>query len=320
MVTSFETWRMPTDVVLTEVGPRDGFQMERAFIPTETKIEIIDRVSGTGVREVEVTSFVHPRAIPQLADAEEVLAGIQRPAGVVFTALVPNERGAERALRVRIDRVETFVSVSESHSRSNSNMATQEAMERAGRVVRICREAGVDAAIGFPTALGCPFEGFQPLGRLMDLIEQAVNGLGLTRINIADTAGMAGPGLVRRMLGNAVQTLPDVSFSLHLHNTRSMGLANVLAGLEVGVRHFDTSLAGLGGCPYAPGATGNIATEDTINMLNEMGIATGIDLDAMIAAARLAEQRIGHSNSGMLRAGTSQQLVGQYSGAQAKLA
>jgi hydroxymethylglutaryl-CoA lyase len=311
-------WRLPDRVHLAEVGPRDGFQMEERFIPTQLKVEIIDRLSTTGLREIQATSFVHPRAIPQLADAEEVMARIQRRPGVVYTALAPNRRGAERALAAGVGRVEAFVSVSESHSRSNANMSTAEAMQRAGEVVALCRQAGVEVSIGFPTALGCPFEGFPAAERVTGLVRQAVEGMGLRRVSIADTAGMAGPRLVHDTMERLLEAFPEVTYVLHLHDTRRLGLANLLAGLEVGVRHFDTSLAGLGGCPYAPGATGNVATEDALNMLRGMGIETGVDRDAQLAAARLAAERLGHADSAVLRAGTSEELVGRYAGGQVR--
>ena len=311
-------WSLPERVELAEVGPRDGFQMEKAFIPTEVKVQIIDRLSETGVGEIQATSFVHPKAIPQLADAEEVMARIHRHPGVVYTALAPNARGAERALRAEVGRVETFVSVSESHSRSNANMSTEEALRRAGEVAELCRQAGTEVSIGFPTALGCPFEGFPEAARVDGLVRRAVEELGMARVSIADTVGMANPRLVRETMLRLRQTFPEITFVLHLHNTRSMGLANLLAGLEAGVRHFDASLAGLGGCPYAPGATGNVATEDVMNMLRGMGIETGIDPDAQLEAAHLAAERLGHADSGVLKAGSSEQLLGRYSGDQVR--
>jgi hydroxymethylglutaryl-CoA lyase len=303
---------VPASVSICEVGPRDGFQMESEFIPTERKVEIVDALSRTGVREIQATSFVHPKAIPQLRDAEEVMARIERRPDVRYSALIPNEKGASRAIAAEVDSVDVVVSVSESHSLSNTNMTPEEAMERAGRVAGLCREAGVEASIGFATALGCPFEGIPSYGRVERMVGQAVEELGYTRVSIADTVGMANPLLVRATMARLGHRFPEVTFGLHLHNTRGMGLANVLAGLEAGVTRFDSSVAGLGGCPYAPGASGNVATEDAVNMLEEMGVATGIDLKGLLAVAEKVRETVGHADSGVLKAGPSSKLLGHY--------
>jgi hydroxymethylglutaryl-CoA lyase len=302
--------RWPGSVTVCEVGPRDGFQMETAFIPTDVKVRLINTLSLTGLHEIQVTSFVHPKAIPQLRDAEEVMARITRAPGVRYTALVLNERGAERAIAARADRIDVVVSTSDSHSLSNANMTTLQAMERADRVVALGRQARLDVAIGFATALGCPFEGFLPHERVEGLVARAVEEFGLSRVSIADTVGMANPMLVETLLRSLRGRFPAVSFSLHLHNTRGMGLANVIAGIDAGVTHFDASVAGLGGCPYAPGATGNIATEDLVHMLEEMGIATYVRLDALLGVAGEVQEVVGHAESAVLRAGTSRMLLG----------
>ena len=312
--------RWPGSVSVCEVGPRDGFQMEAAFIPTDVKVRLIDALSLTGLHEIQATSFVHPQAIPQLRDAEEVMARIARAPGVRYTALVLNERGAERAIAARADRIDVVVSTSDSHSLANANMTTLQAMERAARVVTLARQAGLDVAIGFATALGCPFEGFLPHERIEGLVARAVEEFGLARVSIADTVGMANPMLVEALLRSVRARFPAVSFSLHLHNTRGMGLANVLAGIDAGVTHFDASVAGLGGCPYAPGATGNIATEDLVHMLEEMGIATYVRLDALLGVAAEVREAVGHAESAVLRAGTSRMLLGARREGQQKLA
>ena len=309
----------PEAVTVCEVGPRDGFQMEHTFIPTEVKVRLINALSRTGLREIQATSFVHPKAIPQLRDAEEIMARIDRAPGVVYTALVPNERGAERAVAARVDRIDIVVSASDSHSLSNANMTTDEAMARAGRVAALGREAGTDVIIGFATALGCPFEGFLPYARVEALVARAVEECGLARVGIADTVGMANPALVRTTMEALRRRFPAAGFSLHLHNTRGMGLANLLAGCDAGIAHFDASVAGLGGCPYAPGATGNIATEDAVHMLEEMGIATRIRLDALLEVARQVQEAVGHAESAVLRAGTSRMLLGARREGQTKL-
>ena len=311
--------RWPGSVTVCEVGPRDGFQMEAAFIPTETKIRLVNALSRTGLPEIQTTSFVHPKAIPQLRDAEQVMARIERAPGVRYTGLVLNERGAERAIAAKVDRIDIVVSASDSHSLSNANMPTAQAMERAGRVVTLARQAGTDVSIGFATALGCPFEGFLPYQRVETLVTQAVEGHGLTRVSIADTVGMANPTLVETTMRALHQRFPGTRFSLHLHNTRGMGLANTLAGLAAGVTHFDASVAGLGGCPYAPGATGNIATEDVVHMLEEMGIATYVRLDALLEVARDVQEAVGHADSAVLKAGTSRMLLGARRDGQTKI-
>lgn len=311
--------RWPGSVTVCEVGPRDGFQMEAAFIATEVKIRLINALSRTGVREIQATSFVHPKAIPQLRDAEVVMTGIERLPGVRYTAVVLNERGAERAIASNVDRIDVVVSASDSHSLSNANMPTARAMERAGSVVALARQAGKDVSVGFATALGCPFEGFLPYARVEALVTQAVEGFGAARVSIADTVGMANPTLVETTIRALRQRFPSVRFSLHLHNTRGMGLANLLAGLEAGVTHFDASVAGLGGCPYAPGATGNVATEDVVHMLEEMGVATYVRLDALIDAARQVQEAVGHADSAVLKAGTSRMLLGARREGQTKI-
>jgi hydroxymethylglutaryl-CoA lyase len=301
---------LPKAVTLCEVGPRDGFQMEAGFIPTEVKVDIIDALSRTGLREIQATSFVHPRAIPQLRDAEEVMARIERVPGVRYSALVPNERGAERAIAARADRIDVVVSVTDSHSLSNTRMMAAEATERAGRVAVMARPAGVEVSVGLATALGCPFEGIPPYERVEALVATVVEEHGVERVSIADTVGMANPALVHETLARLRRRFPMATFTLHLHDTRRMGLANLLAGLAAGVTAFDASVAGLGGCPYAPGATGNIATEDAVNMLAEMGVATGVDLKALLAASAQVRDAVGHADSGVLRAGTSRQVLG----------
>jgi len=293
--------------------------MEKPFIPTEVKIRLINALSNTGLREIQATSFVHPQAIPQLRDAEAVMAGIERVPGVAYTALVLNEQGAERAVAARVDRIDIAVSASDSHSLSNANMTTAQAMECAGRVAAMGRDAGTDVAIGFATALGCPFEGVPPYERVEALVARAVEEFGLARVGIADTVGMANPALVGTTMDALRRRFPAASFSLHLHNTRGMGLANILAGCGAGVAHFDASVAGLGGCPYAPGATGNIATEDAVHMLEEMGIATRVRLDALLDVARQVEEAVGHADSAVLRAGTSRMLLGARRQGQTKL-
>lgn len=317
MVTKAAVW--PPSVTICEVGPRDGFQMEKEFIPTAKKIEIVDALSRTGVKEIQVTSFMHPRAIPQLADAEKVMAGIDRVQDVVYTGLVANERGAQRAVDADVDRVEIVVSATDSHSLSNVNMTTDVAMDRVGDILEVTHDAQVPMAIGFATSLGCPFEGFPPYERVEQLVSRAVEEYGFEQVAIADTAGMADPARVRSMMTKLRQRFPTTTFNLHLHDTRRMGLANLVAGLEAGVTKFDSSVAGLGGCPYAPGATGNVATEDVVHMLSQMGIETGVDLNAVIAVGHEVAKTVGHADAAMLKAGPSTRLLGAFVTPQEKL-
>lgn len=218
-----------------------------------------------------------------------------------------------------MDRIDIVVSATDSHSLSNTNMPTAQAMARAGRIVPMARAAGVGVAIGFATALGCPFEGVPPYARVEALVARAVEELGIGEVGLADTVGMAGPRLVSTTVDALRARFPGVAFGLHLHNTRGMGLANVLAGLQAGVARFDASVAGLGGCPYAPGATGNIATEDVVHMLGEMGIATGVRLDRLLEVARQVEAAVGHADSAVLRAGPSSAIPGSGRDGQTKV-
>jgi hydroxymethylglutaryl-CoA lyase len=299
---------LPEEVKIHEVGPRDGLQAEDEFVPTEKKVGIIDALSRTGVASVQVTSVVHPKAVPQLADAERVMAEIERRPGVGYTVLVPNLRGAERAVPLRADAWELMLSVTDSHSRSNANRSTGEALAGMEPVVELAREIGVEVAGGMATALGCPFEGRVPFGRVL-YVAEAYRAMGVRRLSVADTVGVADPRLVYETLSGLKERLPDVEFGLHLHNTRGMALANVLAALRGGVTSFDSSVGGLGGCPFAPGATGNVSTEDLVHMLGLIGVRSGVDLDAVLAVSRGVRETVGHPlESAVLRAGKAGDL------------
>lgn len=297
--------RWPQRVHVCEVGPRDGFQNEGTFIPTSSKIQIINMLSETGITEIQASSFTHPKAIPQLRDAEEVFAGIERRPGVTYSALVPNERGAERALRAAADKVDVVVSVSRSHSISNTKMEPEAALEAAGRVAALCRAAGVRTSVGLATAFGCPFEGFAATANTVEFARRAIETHGFEEVALADTAGLAGPAMVYDITSSLVERFPRVRFRLHLHDTRRLGLANVVAGMQAGVTEFDSSIAGLGGCPYAPGATGNVATEDLLNLLLLVGAPASADAGAVLACARKVSEVVGHFDSAVLRAGLS---------------
>ncbi len=303
------TWpRLPDSVEINEVGPRDGLQNEHEFIPTERKVALINALSCTGVASVQVTSVVHPRAVPQLADAEQVMASIERRPGVRYTVLVPNMRGAERAVAMNVDGWELMLSVTDSHSRANANRTTEEALRGMEPVVALAREQGVEVTGGLATALGCPFEGKVPFERIV-YVAEAYEAMGVRHLSVADTVGVADPRLVHETMSGLRERFPDTKLTLHLHNTRGMALANVLAAMQAGVRSFDSSIGGLGGCPFAPGATGNISTEDLVHTLELMGVRTGVDLDALLAVAREVQQIVGHQlESAVARAGKASQL------------
>ncbi|HWO77811.1 MAG TPA: hydroxymethylglutaryl-CoA lyase [Bacillus sp. (in: firmicutes)] len=301
-------WELNDFIKVKDVGPRDGLQMEKNFIPTEEKIKLINALSKTGVHGIQVTSLVHPKAVPQLADAEIVMKNIERQPGVTYSVLVPNERGAERAVPLQADEWELMHSVTESHSRSNANKSVDESLKEHEKVVKIAREHNVTVQGGMATALGCPFEGKVPFERVLYTAE-AYYSMGIRHIGVADTIGCADPKLVYTTMKRLIDRFPDVEFSLHLHNTRGMALANVLAGIDAGVLYFDASIGGLGGCPYAPGATGNVATEDLVHMLNLMNVQSGIDLDQLLTIAKDVERLVGHKlESTIHRAGPSYQI------------
>lgn len=312
---------LPTSVKIVDMTPRDGFQMETAFfIPTEQKIEIVNMISRTGVPEIQVTSFVHPRAVPQLRDAEEVMRGIDRVEGVKYRVLVPNLKGAERAAQVGADEWNLMLSVTDSHSLSNANCPTDEAIDRLVPVIRLAEEVGVPVTGGAAVSLGCPFEGFPSVERLIHVYGRLYD-LGIRKMSIADTVGMASPTLVYDRVSRLRERFPDVRWGLHLHDTRRMAMANIIAGLEAGIDEFDGTIGGLGGCPYAPGATGNISTEDVVHMLHEMGIETGVDLDALLDVARRLREVVQHElDSNILRAGKSGDLIRERVTGQQKVA
>lgn len=301
--------RWPERVTVREVGPRDGLQAEERVLPTEDKVRLIDALTAAGVGRIEVTSFVHPRAIPQLADAEEVFSRIRRRPGVVYSALVPNLRGAERALACGAGEISLFVSASETHNLRNVRRRISESLAGFEPVAERAAAAGVPLTGYVVTAFGCPYEGDVPEEQV-ERIVAAYARLGATAVYLGDTTGMANPAQVYRLCCRLRDRFPDLPLGLHFHNTRGAALANVVAGLQAGVTIFDGSVGGLGGCPYAPGATGNVATEDLVHMLHEMGIETGIDLDRLIGAARLAQELIGRELPGhVLKAGKRGDLV-----------
>jgi hydroxymethylglutaryl-CoA lyase len=295
----------PSSVRIREVGPRDGFQNEPETIPTAEKIRLIDLLSATGLKRLEVTSFVRPEVIPQLSDAEEVLAEVKRRDGVAFSVLIPNERGLERALalRDRFDEINVFVSASETHNRKNVNRTIEESLNGLERTLETARESGLRCEGVISTSFGCPYEGEVPPERVFGIAERLI-GAGCAEIGFGDTTGMANPRQAGEFFAAARERLGEVELTAHFHNTRGQGLANVLAALEQGIDSFEASFGELGGCPVPPGATGNVATEDVVSMLHEMGVQTGIDLPALVEASRAAQDALGRPlGSHVLRAG-----------------
>jgi hydroxymethylglutaryl-CoA lyase len=293
---------LPERISLREVGPRDGLQNEDP-VPADAKVALIDTLSGTGVPRIEAVSFVHPKAIPQMADADEVWRQVRRAPGVRYSALVPNSRGAARALGAGFTEIEAVVSASDTHNRKNVNRSTEESLDDIAVIIEAAHRAGATCQVIVSTAWGCPYEGDVPVERTVAVASRAVAD-GADSISFGDTTGMATPARVRALVGEFRSRQPEIALNLHFHNTRGTGLANVLAALEMGVADFDASVGGLGGCPYAPGATGNIATEELVHMVEDMGVATGVDLEAMIEAASQAERIIGRTlPSQVLRAG-----------------
>ena len=284
---------------IVEVGPRDGFQIETTFIPTEAKIEIVDGLIDAGLRHFEVTSFVSPKAIPQMRDAAAVVNGVKRVEGRFLTALVPNPKGAELAAKTDLDALVVFVSASESHNKANVNRTVEESLTGFETVAAIAAQAGKVLQGAIATSFGCPFEGDvapEAVGR----VAERMKALGINKISLGDTTGMATPPVVRRTLSYLREKFPDMAFTPHFHNTRGVGLVNVYEAWNLGFAKFESSIAGLGGCPFAPGASGNVTTEDMVYLFHEMGVETGIDLEALLKVAQRAEEIIGRTLPGQV--------------------
>ncbi len=293
----------PRRVCLNEVSVRDGFQSEAVFVPTEDKIRLIDALSATGLARIEVTSFVSPKAIPNLRDAAEVMQAITRVPGVIYTALVPNEKGAERALACAADEINLVMSVGERHNLANMRMRCDQSLAQFRNIMKLVAASPVRVNGTIATAFGCPFDGEQPLDRVLWAAGEYL-AMGMHSLTLADTTGMGHPRQVADFCRAVRNAFPGVPVTAHFHNTRGMGLANVLAAVDAGVDSIDASLGGIGGCPYAPGATGNICTEDTVHMLEACGIDTGVDIDALLDLARELPTLLGHPVPGqVLQAG-----------------
>jgi hydroxymethylglutaryl-CoA lyase len=293
---------LPARISVREVGPRDGLQNEDP-VPAAAKIALIDQLAKTGVSRIEAVSFVRADAIPQMADADEVWAGVSKDPAIRYSALAPNLRGARRALDAGFTEVEAVVSASETHNRKNVNRSTEQSLDEIAVMISEAHDRAATCQVVVATAWGCPYEGDVPVERVLAVAGRAVAD-GADAISFGDTTGMATPRRVQDLVGSFRSRHPGVPLNLHFHNTRGTGLANVLAALELGVDDFDASVGGLGGCPYAPGASGNIATEELVYMAEDMGVGTGIDLGAMIEAAGAAERIVGRElSSQVLRAG-----------------
>jgi hydroxymethylglutaryl-CoA lyase len=294
---------LPASVEVREVGPRDGLQNETP-VPVDDRVRLIDALSRTGLRRIEAVSFVSPKAIPPMAGSEDVMARVERVPGVVYSALVPNVKGAERALAAQVDEIEVVVSASETHNRKNVKRSVDESLAGAAELIALAHGAGTPVEAIVSTAFGCPYEGDVPAERVASVAAR-LRDAGADRLSFGDTTGMGTPRRVDELLdalGGA--GIEPTSVGLHFHNTRGTALANVLAGLERGVTRYDASIGGLGGCPYAPGASGNAVTEDVVHMLEDMGVHTGVDLDALLQCAALAQDIVGRElPSALLHAG-----------------
>ncbi len=291
-------------IFMQEVGTRDGLQAEAAFVPTEDKIALVDALSEAGLAKIEVTSFVSPKAVPALRDAEQVLREIRRVPGVVYTALVPNVRGAERAIESRTDELNLVMSASESHNLSNLRMTREQSFAGLADVVRAVQGSGVAINVSLSCAFGCPLEGDVPVPVVLDWCSRYVEELGAGGVTLCDTTGMAYPTQVAELTRAFRERWSEHELTLHFHNTRGMGLANVLAAIDAGADRFDASFGGIGGCPYAPGASGNVCTEEIVHALALMGYDTGVDLPRLLAAAARLPALIGHDvPSQILKAG-----------------
>jgi len=289
---------------MQEVGTRDGLQAEAVFVPTLEKIALVNRLSHAGMAKIEVTAFVSPKAIPALADAQEVMLGIERVPGVIYSALVPNVRGAERAIESRVDELNLVMSASQTHNLANLRMTQEQSFRALCEVAALARQASLAVNVSLSCSFGCPMEGDVPQAAVLAWCARFIGEMGATGITLCDTTGMAYPTQVDALTRRFRTAWPDTELSLHFHNTRGMGLANVLAGIDAGAERFDASLGGIGGCPYAPGASGNVCTEEVVHALALMGFDTGVDLGKLLDASQRLPALIGHDTpSQIVKAG-----------------
>ncbi|MGO4887521.1 hydroxymethylglutaryl-CoA lyase [Anaerobacillus sp. MEB173] len=284
--------KWPEAVTIKEVGPRDGLQNEQSFIATEDKISWINQLSHTGLKYIELTSFVNPKWIPALADAVDVVKGIERVEGVTYAALVPNQRGLERALEANIDEAAVFMSASETHNQKNINKSIEETFPILKQVVEDARASGKTVRGYVSTVFGCPYEGNVSIDSIIRVSEQLFE-MGINELSLGDTIGVANPKQVQEVLEKLLERFSSEQLAMHFHDTRGTALANILASLDMGITTFDGALGGLGGCPYAPGASGNLATDDLLYMLDGMGIHTGVNQEKLLQAAFFIQDKIG---------------------------
>lgn len=284
--------KFPSKVIIKEVGPRDGLQNEKVFIPTEDKIEWINQLSKTGLKYIEITSFVNPKWIPALADAVEVAKGIERVPNITYTALVPNRQGLELALEANVDEVAVFMSSSETHNRKNINKSIEDTFPILREVVQEALSTGKSVRGYVSTVFGCPYEGIVSIEEVIRVSETLFE-MGIGELSLGDTIGVANPKQVQGVLDILLKRFPAQRLALHFHDTRGLALANIVASMDMGITTFDASLGGLGGCPYAPGASGNVATDDLLYMLGEMGIETGVYQDKLLSAACFIQDKVG---------------------------
>ena len=301
---------LPSSVRIREVGPRDGIQSEKANVPTADKVALVDALSASGLGYIEAVSFVSPKAIPQMADAREVWEAMDRRDGVFYSALVPNRKGAEIAAEVGVDGMQVFIAATDSYNLKNVKRTVEESIPNVREVVAVAQEAAIPVEGTISTAFGCPYEGDVPPKRVVQ-VSRWMADEGIDAISYGDTTGMGTPRRVREVVQAVRMELPELTINMHFHDTRGTGLANALTALDLGIDYFDASVGGMGGSPYAEGATGNIATEDLVHMLHDMEIDTGVDLDALLAAARLAQGFIGGRLPGkVLAAGPRWDIAG----------
>lgn len=298
----------PKRVTIVEVGPRDGFQVEKQFIPTDLKVEVVDAIAGAGVRKIETSSFVNPKFVPQMADANEVFSAIDRQPQCRYTALVPNLKGAERATEAGVDGVRLVLCTTETYNRKNVGVSIDQSLDICRDILSHLEGTPVTVEVILGLSFGCPFEGPVSADRVVELAHRLVD-VGVREISIADSVGLANPAQVSATMSQVLAEFNDIAFSLHVHDTRGLGLANVVAALQVGIDTFDASIGGLGGCPVLSRAAGNIATEDLANLCEEMGITTGVDIEAIQAISLKMQDFLGRQlPSRVLAAGTPGQL------------
>lgn len=301
--------KVPQNILVCEVGPRDGLQSEQKHLTLEQKLELINLAVGAGCKVVEVGSFVSPKAIPQMADTDALCKMLPVVEGVEYRGLIFNLKGLKRAEAAGLKKCQLTVSASKGHCLANMNKTPEEAVASFAECVEYAKEKGITLCAAMATSFGCPIDGDVPFAQVVS-VASCLSEMGIKEITLADTTGMANPKQVYKYMVEIQKLLPDVSFGLHFHNTRGLGLANVMAGLEAGITRYDASYAGTGGCPFAPGASGNIATEDLVNMCNETGIGTGIDIDKYLALGRKVEEYVGGKrSSALLRAGKCSDIV-----------